>query len=172
MNGQVDSIWIFGYGSLIWGTSGVELAERIETVLPEWHREWTWISGTRHGAPTCSLCPGGHVKGVCLRLNPLTAAQDLEVFRSRERRNTERLVHDLPVIGATTHFWTMGSNLAGFAELKGLDGYDLAKALARRARQTRESGPDGVSAEEYIARVHRFDPDDPITAAMFHHLQP
>jgi len=66
----------------------------------------------------------------------------------------------------------MGSNLAGFVELKVLDGDDLARALARRARQTRETGPDGVSAEEYIMRVHRFDPEDPITAAMFRHLQP
>lgn len=164
------STWIFGYGSLIWGTGPVQTIERRVGVLPGWHREWTWISQTRHGAPTCSLHPGGRVNGVYLRLNPETAVADLEELRRRERQSTERTVSDVPVPGAVTHFWTMGSNLSSFAEFRDLTGNPLARALAIRAMQIEESGPDGVTAADYIRRVHQFDPTDAITAAIVAHL--
>jgi hypothetical protein len=55
MNGGFNDRWVFGYGSLIWGAGTVLIAERIEGFLDGWHREWNWISASRHGAPTCSL---------------------------------------------------------------------------------------------------------------------
>src|SRR6266571_8567257 len=78
---------------------------------------------------------------------------------------------DLPVIGPVTHFWTMGSNLSSFAEFRELTGNPLAGALAIRAKQIGEPSPDGVTAEDYIRRVHQFDPADAITAAMVPHLE-
>lgn len=106
-----------------------------------------------------------------LRLNPETAGRDLEVFRERERRYTEETVEDLPVDGAVTYFWTMGSNLHGFTEFTGLSGGQLARVLAIRASQIAVPGPDGVTAEDYIRRVHQFDPQDAITAAIVGHFQ-
>jgi len=85
-------MWVFGYGSLIWGTGEVKPVERRVGVLQGWHREWTWISRKRHGAPTWSLGAGGQVRGVFLRLDPRTLNRDLETFRRRERGITERTV--------------------------------------------------------------------------------
>jgi len=164
------SIWVFGYGSLIWGTGEVKPTEHREGILPGWHREWTWISDSRHGAPTCSLMPGGQVKGVFLRLNPASADKDLETFRRRERRNTEQTVTDVPFPGTLTYFWTMGSNLDEFPEFNGMGGAQLAKSLAERAKAVNEPGSDGVLAADYVRKVHDFDPEDAFTSEIAHNL--
>ena len=161
---STTEIWVFGYGSLIWGTGVVKAAERLEGILPGWHREWTWISSTRHGAPTCSLERGGRVKGVFLRLNSETASQDLGRFRQRENPATEETMADLPKPDATSYFWTMGNNLRRHRELSGLQGDALAKALAERAAGITRAGPNGITAMDYIRRLHAFDPDDAVTA--------
>lgn len=165
------SVWVFGYGSLIWGTGFVKVIDRREGVLPGWHREWNWISGrARPGAPTCSLVDEGEVKGIFLQLDPASADRDLEAFRERERRVTERVIRDVPVPGAETHFWTMGNNLANFPDLRGLSGQQLYKALADRARPLTTPGGDGVLPADYIRRVHAFDPQDTITASIVQYL--
>lgn len=168
--GEQQSIWVFGYGSLIWGTGGVSVIERREGILPGWHREWTWIASTRQGAPTCSLGAGGQVKGVFLHLNPLTAKQDLGEFRRRENAKTEEIRPDIPEPGARTYFWTMGSNLDRFPEFNGLSDDQLANVLAERAKRITQPGRDGVLASDYIRRVYEFDPDDAFTAEIVRHL--
>jgi hypothetical protein len=162
-----DSLWVFGYGSLLWDLGSVRPAEERTGYLEGWHREWTWISKIRRqGAPTCSLGKGGRVKGKFLRLEPSTAVLDLDKVRQRERPQTEEEIPDVPCSGAVTYFWTMGSNLDEFAELVGLESEALLRALARKARETSQPGPDGVTAVEYIRRVHAFDPDDELTAKL------
>lgn len=170
MTDNEREIWVFGYGSLIWGTGAVKTIERRDGILPGWHREWTWISSTRHGAPTCSLKAGGQVRGVFLRLEPGTASQDLEAFRRRENRATEESRWDIPAQGATTYFWTMGSNLEDFPEFNGLCESRLARALAECARGITRAGPDGVLPADYIRKVHEFDADDAWTAEIARYL--
>ena len=114
---QTNSTWVFGYGSLLWGTGDVRPVREQIGYLEGWHRDWTWISGSRHGAPTCSLVRGGRVKGKFLNLNPATTERDIEYFRGRELRGTEQEIRDVPCPGALTYFWTMGSNLARYPEL-------------------------------------------------------
>jgi hypothetical protein len=164
------SIWAFGYGSLIWDTGKVRPIERREGVLRDWHREWTWISSCRHGAPTCSLMPEGQVRGVFLRLDPTSVNRDLETFRKRERRTTEHTVVGPPVPGALIYFWSMGSNLESFPEFNGLSTVQLAKALAERAKRITEPGTDNVLPINYIRKVHEFDPDDAFTSEMVRNL--
>lgn len=159
-------VWVFGYGSLIWDTGSVIPVERRVGILKGWHRTWTWISKRRHGAPTCTLKESGEVKGILLRLNEQTQAADLEYFRNRERRVTEQTMANFPEPNALTYFWTMGSNLADHEEFRNLTEEELRAALAQRARTVTKPGIDGVLASEYIKRVHNFDPDDPITAAI------
>lgn len=170
MPGAEESTWVFGYGSLIWGTGAVTTKERRTGLLEGWHREWAWISASRHGAPTCSLANGGLVKGVFLRIDLNTLGTDLEAFRERENRRTEQTVKDVPIPGAVTYFWTMGNNLSRFPQLRGLNGEQLARALAAKASSVTIPGPDGVLPRDYILRVHEFDPDDPITAEIAKHL--
>jgi hypothetical protein len=99
-----------------------------------------------------------------------TQADDLEYFRSRERRVTEQMVANFPEPKAVTYFWTMGSNLADHPEFSALTEDELHAALAQRGKAVMKPGPDGVLASEYIKRVHSFDPDDPITAAIVRYL--
>jgi ChaC-like protein/Domain of unknown function (DUF3883) len=160
------AVWVFGYGSLIWNAGSVSPVERRTGTLKGWHRTWTWISKRRHGAPTCALQESGEVKGILLRLNEKTQADDLEYFRSRERRVTEQMVANFPEPDAVTYFWTIGSNLADHPEFSALTEDELHAALAQRAKAVMKPGPDGVLASEYIKRVHSFDPGDPITAAI------
>jgi hypothetical protein len=170
MTDNQREICIFGYGSLIWGTGAVRTAERLEGIMPGWRREWTWISRSRHGAPTCSVERGGQVKGVFLRLNPETANQDLDAFRLRENRETEETIADIPSQGAITYFWTMGNNLEKFPELEGLCGSQLARALAERAKLITMVGQDGVLPSGYMRKVHEFDPNDAWTSEIVHCL--
>ena len=167
---EANSIWVFGYGSLLWGTGDVRPVREQIGHLEGWHRDWTWISASRHGAPTCSLVRGGRVKGKFFNLNPTTTEQDIEYFRRRERPGTEQEMRDVPRHGARAYYWTMGSNLRQYPELARLDGEELLNALARRAKGVTEVGCDGVSAVEYIRRVHEFDPGDERTAALFKFL--
>jgi hypothetical protein len=71
---------------------------------------------------------------------------------------------EVPKPGTVSYFWTMGNNLGRYREFSGLQGDQLAKALAERAAGITEAGPDGVTAVDYIRRVHTFDPDDTVTA--------
>lgn len=162
----MNDVWVFGYGSLLWDTGGVQPLEESVGYLEGWHREWRWISERRHDAPTCSLVPGGRVKGKFLRLNPATASRDLQELRKRERKSTEQQVENVPRDGAVTYFWTMGENLQDYEEFRNLEGHNLLRALAVRARGLSQSGPDGVTAADYIRRVHIFDPEDQLTATL------
>ncbi|MGE0405856.1 MAG: gamma-glutamylcyclotransferase [Candidatus Korobacteraceae bacterium] len=168
MPSRRQSVWVFGYGSLLWNTGDVKPVERRIGVLEGWHREWNWLSKRRKGAPTCSLEKGGRVKGIFLKLNSTSADADLEKFRQRERRITEQVAKELPDKGSKTHFWTMGSNLP--SEFQQLDQVHLAETLARRAESLAVPGPDGVLARDYILKVHEFDPEDTFTAAIARHL--
>jgi len=155
-------IWVFGYGSLIWDRSGIKpLEERVDE-LSGWHKDWTWISKRRCGAPTCSLRPGGKVKGVFLRLNPKTQESDLETLRKRESRSSEEFVENIGGINGKIYFWTMGSNLDKYDDTRELKGIELYRALAKRAKKLTPE-PDGKTAEEYAFVVHEFDPDDELT---------
>ena len=156
-------VWVFGYGSLIWDTTGMTCLERREGELRGWHRDWTHLSHHRFGAPTCNLEAGGKVKGVFLKLDPRTWRQDLERLREREGTKTEKVEMNLEGFPGETHFWTMGRNSEKFLETKGLEGTDLYKALAWRARRISKKGPDGKTAEEYAYAVHEFDPQDKVT---------
>jgi hypothetical protein len=169
---QVErTIWVFGYGSLIWDPRPIQAIEsREEGTLYGWHREWTWISEERHGAPTCSLQSEGKVNGVFYQLNPDTAQEDLARLDSGEGKGSLKVANDVPREGATTHFWALGNNLDGYADLTKLDASRLQKALAERALKTQKAGPDGLSASDYILNINRFDPDDPATGNVARHL--
>jgi hypothetical protein len=157
---QFTSVWVFGYGSLLWFKSDVRPKDEKVGELEGWHRDWTWISNSRHGAPTCNLQPGGKVKGVFFKLNPKTQKTDLDIFRRRERESTEEMNENIKGIIGKVYFWTMGTNIEQQPEFKDLDQNHLYKALARRAVSISEKGIDGKTPVEYALLVNSFDPDD------------
>jgi hypothetical protein len=159
----LNDIWIFGYGSLIWDRSEIKTVKEKIGKLKGWHKDWTWISTRRYGAPTCSLQPRGSVKGIFMKLNPKTANTDLETLRKREKKSSEKVIENVNGIIGKIYFWTMGNNLSEHDDLRNLQGTDLYRALAERAISIKEKGPDGKTAIEYAFSVFAFDPDDQIT---------
>lgn len=164
-----DDVWVFAYGSVMWHRGTVKPIEEKVGFLQGWHRDWTWISRTRGSAPTCSLQPGGKVKGKFLRLNPKTQEADLEYFRKRELRSSQevKIVDGIP---GKVFFWKMDNNLAKYEDTKGLKGVKLYEALAKRAKNISVTGRDGKTPEEYALAVHKFDPDDEITKTYVNEL--
>ncbi len=170
--GEVErTVWVFGYGSLIWDPRPIQgIASREEGVLQGWHREWTWISEERHGAPACCLHKDGHVRGVFYQLKQETVKEDLARLEAGDNAGSMQTIENVPRKGARTHFWTLGNNIERHADLSTLDAPRLHRALAKRALDNTRKGPDGLSACEYIRSVSRFDPDDPNTSNVARHL--
>jgi len=164
-------VWIFGYGSLIWGRSNIKPIEERIGELQGWHRDWTWISTRRCGAPTCSLQLGGKVKGIFLKLDPRTQESDLETLRKREVPSSEKVAENESGINGKIHFWTMGNNPDKYNDTRGLTGIELYKKLAKRAKKISSRGPDGKTAEEYALTVQEFDPHDEITKTHVNELR-
>jgi len=164
-------VWVFGYGSLIWDRSSIKPIDEKIGELPGRHRDWTWISTRRFGAPTCTLQPGGKVKGVFLKLDPKSRESDLETLRKREIRSSEEVVENVSGFSGKTYFWKMGNNLDKYDDVRGLTGIALYKALAKIAEKITRRGPDGKTAKEYALEVHRFDPDDEITKIYVNELR-
>lgn len=166
-----EDIWVFGYGSLIWYRPKLKPIEKKVGYLQGWHRDWTWISTSRHGAPTCSLQRGGKVKGVFLRLDPKTQDSDLDTLRKRELSSSEEIADNVDGIPGKVFFWRMNNNLAEYEDTKGLTDVKLYEALARRAKNILIAGPDGKTPEEYALAVHKFDPEDEITKMYVNELE-
>jgi len=160
---MADDIWIFGYGSLIWFPE-IMAAERREEILHGWHREWTWISKSRYGGPTCSLKKRGKVKGVFLRLKQVTQDDDLEKIRSRELRRSEVVLENVKGITGKVLLWKEDNNLVCFEDTRALKNLQLYQALVRRAINISKKGRDGKTPVEYAFAVHQFDPDDKKTS--------
>ncbi len=154
--------WVFAYGSLVWNRDGITVIEEKIGELDGWHRDWTWISTRRHGAPTCSLQKGGKVKGVYLKLYPEKVEESIENLEKREGHKKE-FKKDLPGFPGITYFWPMGNNLREKLGINNLEGRELYRFLACVANRIAEKGPDGYTAKEYALKVHEFDPQDPIT---------
>ncbi len=156
------SVWVFGYGSLIWDHSEIPSIEERDGWLEGWHRDWTMISmKRRHGAPTCNLQPGGKVKGKFFKLAPKKQEATLADLREREGRS-EEVVH-LDAFDGEVHFWTMVRNLEKHYDTNGLEGQELYQFIAKIAHGITLKGPDNKTATEYAFAVHAFDPDDKIT---------
>jgi len=83
-----QSLWVFGYGSLMWNPA-IHLAERRAGVLHGWSRRLSlWMIGGRgtHDRPalTLGLEPGGCTEGVALRLPPGAETFELSLVWQRE----------------------------------------------------------------------------------------
>ncbi len=67
------SLWVFGYGSLIWNPE-FEAAERRITLLRGWHRRFCLLQRRFRGSPhrpglVLALEPGGACRGLAFRLD-------------------------------------------------------------------------------------------------------
>lgn len=84
------TIWVFGYGSLIWHP-GFPVAERQVARLTGWHRSFCMRSIHHRGTPeepglvlALDRAEGAHCDGVAFRVEPGAEAETLAALRERE----------------------------------------------------------------------------------------
>ena len=83
-----DTIWVFGYGSLIWNPA-FDYDERRVGILRGYHRQFCFFSTTGRGTPEApgmmlALDRGGSCKGVVLGVRRERAAEELTSVFMRE----------------------------------------------------------------------------------------
>lgn len=81
-------VWIFAYGSLMWSPL-THFAERRPARVHGWHRGFYLWSMINRGTPetpglVLALDRGGACNGIACRLDPSTAAEDLDLLWRRE----------------------------------------------------------------------------------------
>ncbi len=81
-------VWIFAYGSLMWSPL-MQFAERRRARVHGWHRGFYLWSKINRGTPedpglVLGLDRGGMCEGIACRLDPATAAEDIELLWRRE----------------------------------------------------------------------------------------
>lgn len=98
-----ESLWVFGYGSLIWNPD-FPVAERQIARATDWHRSFCMRSIHHRGsveAPGLVLAldhaPGVICDGVALRVTPGAEAETLQTLRDRELISSAYLEATLPL---------------------------------------------------------------------------
>lgn len=86
--GRNQSVWIFGYGSLIWAPA-FHYAERQPALLRGWRRSFCFWTQLGRGSPTLpglmlALERGGQCHGVAYRIPPRLVESETEIFWRRE----------------------------------------------------------------------------------------
>lgn len=104
------TMWVFGYGSLLWNP-GFPVARRAVATLPDYHRSFCMRSIHHRGTvadPGLVLAldalPGASCRGLALAVEPGCEAPTLEALRERELISSAYVEKNLDVItedGAT-----------------------------------------------------------------------
>src|SRR6185295_7575731 len=82
------SVWVFGYGSLMWNPA-IRYVERRPALVHGYHREFCLLARAGRGSPErpglmLSLEPGGSCHGVAYRLPAGAIEDELDVLWRRE----------------------------------------------------------------------------------------
>ncbi len=98
-----ESLWIFGYGSLIWDPGFVP-AETVPACLSGWHRSFCMRSIHFRGTPEApglvlalDAAPGAQCRGLALRVAEAEAETVLAALRARELVSDAYLERLLPL---------------------------------------------------------------------------
>ncbi len=98
-----ETLWVFGYGSLIWNPD-FPVAERQIARVTDWHRSFCMRSIHHRGsvqAPGLVLAldhaPGAICDGVAFRVTPGSEAETLQALRDRELISSAYLETTLPL---------------------------------------------------------------------------
>ena len=134
---QPRSVWVFGYGSLMWNPA-FRYAERRAALVHGYHREFCLLARAGRGSPErpglmMSLEPSGSCHGVAYRLPARAAATELDVLWRREMLT--RSYRPVWVTGRTArgivHAVTFAANLEHERYRGGLSTETMARYLAR-----------------------------------------
>ncbi len=98
------SLWVFGYGSLLWDP-GFEVAEQVVATLPGWRRSFCMSSIHHRGTPerpglvlALDEAPEAKCNGLALRVKSGTEDKALAELRERELVSAAYLEKEINVI--------------------------------------------------------------------------
>lgn len=161
------SLWIFGYGSLIW-RPGFDYLERHRARLSGWQRRFWQGSHDHRGVPerpgrvvTLVETGHGHCDGIAYRVELEVVEQVFENLDHREKNGYQRVDIELQSLEAA------GSGFPAVVYIAPTDNFAyLGPApLADMARQIATShGPSGANLDyllELAAALRDLDADDP-----------
>jgi cation transport protein ChaC len=131
------SVWVFGYGSLMWNPA-IRYAERRPGLVHGYHREFCLLSLAGRGSPErpglmMSLEPGGSCHGVVYRLPVNAIEQELDLLWRREMmtRSYRPVWVAARTAQGTAHAIAFAANLEHERYRGGLDHETMARYLAR-----------------------------------------
>ncbi|WP_136068161.1 gamma-glutamylcyclotransferase [Modicisalibacter radicis] len=161
-----DSLWLFGYGSLIW-KAGFDYLERRPAHIVGWARRFWQASHDHRGTPedpgrvaTLVQAPGAACHGMAYRITPRT----LQPLDEREKNGYLRVVTELYFDDGGRHeglVYIAREDNAAFA------GPESEEALARRIATAR--GPSGANRDYLLnlaAALRELGHDDPHVFAL------
>ena len=143
-----QSVWVFGYGSLIWRPD-FDYRDRSLAYLPGFERRFWQGSHDHRGTPEApgrvvTLVPNPHAQcaGIAYLLDAETVRETFEVLDFREKNGYERFEVPLTLAnaGEVTGLVYIGA-VDNFAWLGDADLVDMAAQIAR------SSGPSGHNAD-------------------------
>ena len=140
------SLWVFGYGSLLWKT-GFEPVERRRAVLNDYHRSFCMLSIHHRGTPeepglvlALDAVPGATCTGIAFRAADDEADEVLAMLRERElissayvERQVELQTNEGPL---TSLAYVVDTDHAQYVQL------DLETQAQMIARSTGGMGPN------------------------------
>jgi len=147
-NTNIESIWVFGYGSLIWKPD-ITYTECRRTRLIDWSRRFWQGSHDHRGTPdnpgrvvTLIPDPGSYCDGIAFEINPEHFSNTFESLDYREKNGYERHNVSLKCIDAT-HLSAVVyiATLDNFAWL----GPESDETIAQQIIQS--NGPSGSNTE-------------------------
>jgi glutathione-specific gamma-glutamylcyclotransferase len=99
--GSDDSLWVFGYGSLMW-RPGFAYARRCKALLRGWHRSLCVYSHVHRGSPerpglVLGLDRGGACPGVAFEVDAALREATIRYLREREQVTSVYLERVAPV---------------------------------------------------------------------------
>lgn len=102
---QIDELWVFGYGSLMW-RPGFEYVEKAPAKCIGYQRKFCIYSTVYRGTPedaglVLGLDVGGETTGMAFRVAPENKVKVMEYLREREQINDvyHEILHPLDIVG-------------------------------------------------------------------------
>lgn len=164
---MTETLWIFGYGSLIWNP-GFDPVERALARAEGWHRSFCMRSVHHRGTPerpglvlALDAAPGAACAGVAFAVAPGEEAAVLAELRERELVSSAYLERSLPVALTDGRVVEAVTYVIDPDHVQYCGGLDLEEQARVIAGATGGRGPNADYLYQTAAHLHELGIADP-----------